>query len=170
MSWTLIESQTLGSSQASVTLGSGGSLPQTYKTLKLLVSVRHDGGSGIQIGYRFNGDTGSNYSRRLVFGDGSTSASASGASETYARFAFTSDSTGTANTFGNAELNIPNYAGSTNKATSSDGVGENNATLAYQGLHAGLWSTTAAITSITVVLAGTGNLLSGSTFTLYGLK
>jgi hypothetical protein len=45
---------------------------------------------------------------------------------------------------------IPNYAGSSNKSVSIDAVTENNATAAEANLVAGLWSSTAAITSITL--------------------
>jgi hypothetical protein len=67
------------------------------------------------------------------------------------------------------EIYFPNYASATNKSFSIDSVTENNATLANQFLTAGLWSNTAAITSITL-LAASGNLAYYSTASLYGIK
>lgn len=164
MSWTLIEHQALTSSVASVTLGSGGTIPQTYKTLKVLVSGRMSAAfAQISVTANFNGST-ANFSGRVLEGDGSGT------------FSYTATWTGvvpgstmTSNTFGNFELTIPNYAGSTNKPYSLDAVIENNATLGYLNLIAGLWSNTSAITSIVMTNTGGGNWISGSTFTLYGL-
>jgi hypothetical protein len=63
---------------------------------------------------------------------------------------------------------IPNYASSNYKSFSIDSVTENNGTVAYQIMHAGVWSNTAAITSLTITAAG-GNLAQYSTATLYGV-
>jgi hypothetical protein len=79
-------------------------------------------------------------------------------------------STSTASTFSNAELYIPNYAGSNNKSSSVDGVSENNATASNMALTANLWSDTAAITSIKLTPAGGGNFVQYSTAYLYGIS
>ena len=80
-------------------------------------------------------------------------------------------STATSNTFGNSELYIPNYAGSTNKSSSADAVAESNTTTVFAYLNAALWSSTAAITSITLTPdAGGANFVQYSTATLYGIK
>lgn len=178
MSWTLIESQTLGSSQVSVTLGSGGTIPQTYKSLKVVVSARSNNNSAPDdmVLVYFNGAA-SNLSGKRIYGLGSgtpgsdsLSNANAGSSGTRIVGGASTGNTGTASTFGNVEITIPNYASTTvNKVTSGEGVGENNATLAVQIMAAGLWSSTNAITSIT--LTGYYNdFLSGSTFYLYGLK
>jgi hypothetical protein len=75
----------------------------------------------------------------------------------------------TASTFGNGEVYIPNYAGSTNKSMSADGVSENNGTEAYTDLIANLWSNTSAITSI-LLYPDSGTWQQYSTATLYGIK
>jgi hypothetical protein len=72
----------------------------------------------------------------------------------------------TSNTFGNLQLYIPNYAGATNKSYSVDSVSENNATAANQTITAGLWSNTAAITSVGIVNTA-ANLVAGTTASLY---
>lgn len=162
---------------SSVTVGAGGassidftSIPATYTDLQLVVSARENLAATSAIIYiRFNSDTGANYSRRRLIGDGSAASSASATGETalYLSAAATG-TTATANTFGNASLYIPNYAGSTAKSSSADTVIENNATTAYAILQANLWSGTAAISTIT--LTGDANFLQYSTAYLYGIK
>lgn len=171
MSWTLIESQVLSNSAASVTLGSGGTIPQTFKTLKVVMSVRSDANDGTnqpwsQCAIQLNGTGSTNRTGRGVFGTGAATGSTTLTDTTF----WIAGNTATASTFGNAEITIPNYSGSTNKPISSDSVTESNGTYAAQFLIASLWSNTAAITSITVTPGGTTNLVSGSTFSLYGLR
>ena len=166
MSWTLIEHQTLTSSVASVTLGNGGTLPQTFKTLVLMISARSNGsGLSTAIAIYPNNST-SSLTVRTLYGDGASATSYSGTDGWTGNAV---GSTATASTFSNIAISLPNYSGSTNKPYSSDSVTENNGTNAYQTLHAGLWSNTAAITSV-VLSSLSGSFVSGSTFTLYGLK
>jgi hypothetical protein len=75
----------------------------------------------------------------------------------------------TASTFANNEVTIPNYTSSNFKSYSVDSVTENNATQAYAIFVAGLWSNTAAITSITLGLSS-ANFVQYSTAYLYGIK
>jgi hypothetical protein len=77
----------------------------------------------------------------------------------------------TASIFGNAEIYIPNYAGSNNKPISIDHVTENNATDAWANLTVLLWSNSAAITSIKISeSSGSSNYAQYSTAYLYGIS
>lgn len=168
MSWTMIESQTLGASTASVTLGSGGTIPQTYKTLLLVASARTDG-AVVWDTVKINPNNATtSLTDRYVYGTGTTTGATTDVVGLMT-FAATG-ANATASTFGNGLTVFPNYAGSTNKPISSDGVSETNATGATQALTASLWSSTAAITSIVLKPFTGTNFVSGSTFTLYGLK
>lgn len=160
--YILIERIELNASASSVTFSN---IPQTgYTDLKIVISARNDQ-SGIQaVNIAFNGVT-TNQSYRSIFGDGSGVASYSG---TNPQIQYVPGTGQTANTFNNAEMYIPNYAGSTNKSFSIDQVEETNATTAYIVPMAGLWASTAAITSITFTLA-TGSFVANSTFSLYGI-
>jgi len=111
-----------------------------------------------------NGST-ANLTRRNLIGLGSgTPESYSGTSISV----LTNGSTSTANTFTNSSVYFPNYAGSTNKSMSFDLVMENNGTLAFQEIMAGLWSQTTAISSLTFTASGSGaTLVAGSTISLY---
>jgi hypothetical protein len=153
---------------ASATVGAGGaanitfsSIPQTFTDLTLVLSTRSTSGSDLTMTFNANG---SGYSRRLLIGDGSTAFSIS-ASNNF--FALNGNSAYTASTFGSNCITIPNYTGSTNKTLSTDGVNENNATTALQVFYTGLWSNTAAITSIELG-AGAANFEQHSTAYLYG--
>jgi hypothetical protein len=163
---------------ATVTVGSGGaanieftSIPQTYTDICIKLSARSDRASWLDYLYvRFNGSSATNYSDRYILGYGTTveSASHSSAAQLY-MVAITGD-TATASTFGNGEIYIPNYAGSTNKSVSTDLVLENNsASNNSLSLNAGLWSQTAAISSVTLSNQY-GNFVQYSTATLYGIK
>lgn len=144
---------------STVTVGAGGassiqftSIPQTGTDLLLLVSGRSTNTSqAFEI--RFNGSSAS-LSDRYLYGSGSAAASGTDS----AIYGYATQSTDTASTFGNVQIYVPNYAGSTNKSLSVDSVTENNATAALQVLTAGLWANTAAITSLS---------LSGFTFAQY---
>lgn len=156
---------------ATVTVGSGGaanieftSIPSTYTDLLMVYSGRSE-----DIYYYgqmyFNGST-SSYSRRALFGDGSSTQTAAYSNE---YTLLVTPNSYTSSTFSNVMVYIPNYRSSNNKAFVVDGVLENNATSSYNYFYAGLWSNTAAITSIKMDPEG-GNFAQYSTATLYGIK
>ncbi len=158
---------------ASVTVGSGGaasidftSIPQTYTDLKIVVSCRTNRADVKDyIAVRPNGST-TNDSSRTISGDGT---SASGDTESTVILVTTTGGTATASVFGNAEINIPNYTSANFKSISMDGVAENNATESRLQFSAGLWSDTAAITSISLVPFIGTSFSQHSTATLYGI-
>lgn len=158
MAMTLVET---------VTVGSGGAasieftnIPQTGKDLLLLVSTRASLGQQLYIG--LNGST-ANFTGRRLTGDGST---ANSATET-TLIGFQGRNTYTANTFGNGQIYISNYASSANKSISADTVNENNATENALNLMATTWANTAAITSIQLTPLATYSFVQYSTVSLY---
>lgn len=170
MPMTLISRQTLTGTAASVTFNN---IPQTFQTLKLVVSSRTDRASqpSSDIIIRFNTDSSSSYSFRRIYGNGASTASDNlGAGANNGLVILTCGASATTSTFGNAEVTIPNYFGSFNKAISTDSVSENNATTAFQSLNAALWALTPAISSIALSDYNSANFVSGSTFSLYGIS
>jgi hypothetical protein len=157
---------------AEVTVGSGGAstidfnnIPQNYNDLIVKVSARSTS-TGIGLVLRANGTT-TSVSTRHVEGSGSAVASYTSTNIV----SYMVPSTATASTFGNTEIYIPNYAGSSFKSISSDSVNENNATSAFSVLTAWLWSNVSAITSFSLANDGAGNNFAQySTATLYGVK
>jgi hypothetical protein len=164
--YTLIGSYTVGA--GGVTTVTFSSIPQTYTDLLLKLSVRGDSNSYREIWINPNGSTTNGTGKFLA---GSGSAASSGTSTRFEIADWSTPPLATANTFGSAEAYIPNYTNtSINKSMSSDAATENNATAAYASLQAALWSNTAAITSIDIVLAVSAKFEQYSTFYLYGIK
>jgi hypothetical protein len=156
---------------SSVTVGSGGaatieftSIPATYTDLLVKASVRtNNADSNDTLYIKPNGST-ANLTYRVIRGDG-----AAAYSFTVNRV-FIDASTSTANTFGNTDIYIPNYASSNFKSMSADSVQESNATEGNSSLSAILWSDTTAISSLTFApLFGT-LFVQYSTAYLYGIS
>lgn len=169
---------------SAVTVGSGGaasisftSIPSTFTDLVVKVSGRSDRNvfSFCYMRMRFNSAT-TGYTYRILQGDGSSASSLdqsnAGLFSDGILVGGTTQNNNTASTFANTEIYIPNYAGSTNKSISADGVTEANQTNTLAIFTAGLWSSTAAITSISLEpwQGGTFNFLQNSTAYLYGVS
>lgn len=159
---------------ASNTVGSGGattvtfsSIPQTYTDLVLKMSVRTSHTGPVELWINPNGSTANGTAKAL---QGNGSAAASYNSSRFETFGYVNFSTTTASTFSSIDSYIPNYTAATNKSMSSDGASENNGTTAYAMLEAALWSNTAAITSLDIVLATGKSFVEYSSFYLYGVK
>ena len=160
--YTLIASNTLSTSTATVTFSS---IAATYTDLVIKASVRCDRSSPNygDFSVRFNGST-TGFTQKNVFGDGSSTGSST---STYTGI---DSAFATASTFSNLEIYIPNYTSANNKSFSIDNVTENNATEVRTVLSAGLWSNSAAITSIEMLEINSTNFVQYSTFYLYGIK
>ena len=160
----LIESKTLGTAQASIEFTS---IPNTFTDLVFLWSLRATGNGNDNVGdttVTFNGSS-ANFTFRYLGGQGINAFSASGTS---GFLGWHPSNTATSNTFGNSSLYIPNYTGSTNKSYSVDQVSENNATVTYSSIVAGLWSNTATISSV-AFFTSASTFAIGSTISLYGI-
>jgi hypothetical protein len=159
----LIQTQTLASAGASITFSD---IPQDFTDLYILCSLRGDTGViYVLANLFFNGST-SGFSSRGLEGNGSSASSYANAT-IYINAG--NGGTSTANTFSNHSLYVPNYTSSTAKSVSVDGVMENNATAAYSSIQAGLWTGTAAITSLAVTAGAGSQFVAGSTVSLYGI-
>jgi hypothetical protein len=166
--YTLIEAQTLSSAATSVTLGSGGTIPQTYTDLKVVISARSDRSYvNDSLGLKPNNST-SNRSGLTLQGSGSAASTTTTTGEII--YAALDGNTATANTFSNIEIYCPNYTSSNYKSFSADGVMETNASTAYVSLNAWLWSDVSAITSLVFYPIVGSNFVQYSTFYLYGIK
>lgn len=160
---------------ASYTVGSSGinevsflAIPQNYTDLIIKLSARTTRAYlEDSLFMKFNNDSGSNYSKRILYGNGATAASGGGSSSNM-DFYICGD-TATASTFSNVGVLIPNYNSSNYKSASVDSVTENNATTSMTWLLAGVWNNSSAINSITFT-PNAGTLKQYSTFTLYGVK
>jgi hypothetical protein len=166
---TLIGSNTVGSGGASsITFLS---IPATYTDLVVKVSARSNESSDrTNLFLRFNNVATSTYSQIQLYGNGSSTVSASASAQAQIYLGVINGSTSTANTFGNLDIYIPNYSGGNNKSISFDGVNENNATNSYAFLTAGVSSNSTPITEVDILPAGGTNFVQYSTFYLYGIS
>jgi hypothetical protein len=156
-----IATNTLGSAASSVTFSS---IPSTYTDLVLIIN----GGSSTtnaDVDINVNGDTAANYSRTVLWGNGTSVGSLRYTNNTYFGLTY----------YGNPStdfswvgiVNFMNYANTTtyktfmSKATNAITYGVND--------EIGLWRSTSAITSM-VIANRTYNFTTGSIFTLYGIK
>lgn len=162
---------------SSYNVGSGGvssidftSIPNTYKDLKLFLSLRMTQ-AAIEgaLTLRFNGST-TSYSDKEITGNGSSVGQATrGVTGSGLYIQNTSGDSSTINTFGSHIIYIPNYLSSNNKLVSVEAASENNGTTAYTGFLAGMWENSAAINQITFY-GISENFKQHSTIHLYGIK
>jgi len=156
-----IATTTLTTNTASVTFSS---ISGSYTDLVLIINV---GATALEdIGCQFNSDTGSNYSSTIVGGDGTNAVSGRISNATVLGLTNNAYMDTTIN--GAHIVNFMNYSNTTTYKTVVK-RGSN----AARGVEAivGLWRSTAAISTIYLYGRNSGYLfLSGSTFTLYGIK
>lgn len=163
---TLIASSTVGSGGASSI--SFSSIPSTYTDLKVVYSLRSTNSDVNDIiKLTFNGTTSDRTINRVEsYGSGGITSTSNSVMFAY----MANGNNATANTFGNGELYIPNYASSNSKSSSTEGVNENKATEAIIGFAGNLWNNVAAITSITFEPGtATKTWMQYSTAYLYGI-
>jgi hypothetical protein len=143
-------------------------IPQTFTDLLVKFSIRTAFSSTYQdIPVYFN-NSGSNYSLTRIYGTGSAVASNRTNGPGAVAGGEGNSATSTSNTFSSVEIYIPNYTSSFFKQYKVDSVIENNATASFIDLQAGLWSNTAAITTIGISGAGQ-TIVQYSSATLYGI-
>jgi hypothetical protein len=167
---------------ASITVGAGGassitfsSIPSTFTHLQLRISadmtLASSSGFG-QLFTQFNGDTGQNYTRHSIVGDGATATSEGFATGTYnyvatQRFDYSSTVT---NIYGCTIMDILDYT-NTNKNKTIRGIGGLDANGTGQVfLYSSLWVNTAAISSISITPISGNTIRQYSTFMLYGIS
>jgi hypothetical protein len=153
-----IATTTLGSAAASTTFST---ISGSYTDLVLIASIKGSTNDEPVL-IEFNSDTGSNYSQTLIYGTGSAVGSQRQTSQTSMRIG-----SGNSNTnFDTYIANVQNYSNSTTYKTV---VSREASAGIVVTATAGLWRSTSAITSI-LIKRSSGNIATGSTFTLYGIK
>jgi len=160
LTYEKIASTTLSSTQSTVTFSS---ISNSYTDLVLVMNPISNTTSGSYPYLRFNGDSGTNYSRTMMQGTGSAAQSdkSSNSSEGY----FIYGNQVTTDAAFNAIVNIQNYS---NTTTNKTFLSRTNVASDRTEALVGLWRSTSAITSITIY-CGSNSFVSGSTFTLYGI-
>jgi hypothetical protein len=159
-----IATNTLGSAAASVTFSS---ITGSYTDLVLVMQIASS--SSNTLFARFNGDSGTNYSTTRLSGTGTSAVSDRDSTSSIMAL---SNYAYPLSTLGNTThiFQVFNYSNTTTYKTAMC-----RANSAADGVDAtvNLWRSTSAITSVGISTNSFGaglNLLTGSTFTLYGIK
>ena len=159
---------------STVSVGSGGSstitfssIPSTFTHLQIRgIALSNLAEANLRV--RFNSDSGANYARHYLGGNGSAAFAAGVANETFAQGGLSPNSTQPAAYV----MDILDY-GNTNKYTTLRSLygDDKNGGTGYLFLASGLWLNTAAITSIVLDYSGgTATFSQYSQFALYGIK
>jgi hypothetical protein len=158
-----IQTTTLGSAAATVNLTS---ISSAYTDLILEANVQaSSSGQGLTMQFNGDGGAGSLYSTTILRGNGSTAVSARQSNTNNCLLSNIAEPP-TSGSFGLYIANFQSYSNTSVNKTIL--VRSNSAAFATEAM-VGLWRNTNAISSILIGITG-GNIASGSTFTLYGIK
>jgi hypothetical protein len=141
------------------------SIPSTYTHLQLRIFGWASGASAATI--QFNG--GGTYSDHYIYGTGATAAAAADTSDTVIR-ANIRVGGGTANTYGTAIIDLLDYANTNKYKTIRSLTGRDENGSGIVSLASGLYQSTTAISSITIVNNASTGWTTASSFALYGIK
>jgi hypothetical protein len=169
--YDLLETEILTGSQASVTFSSlNSTYGADYQHLQVRLVGRFAAAyTNIEAAIQFNADTGSNYTRHRLEGNGSSVSSTAQASQTYSTLTGMPGSASTSDVFGASVIDILDPFETTKYTTirSFGGMTSGN----HISLKSGLWMNTAALTEIKLFEGFFAtSWVSGSRFSLYGLK
>jgi len=156
-----IATNTLGSNTTTITFST---ISGAYTDLVLVCQIQKSTATGTYLQMRFNSDTGSNYSTTFLSGNGTSAISWRDSNRTDINLDYYAAPQNNSWTIRNISIN--NYSNTTTYKTVL-----NRANDASQGTDAGvhLWRSTAAISTITLTMPS-NDFITGSTFTLYGIK
>jgi hypothetical protein len=154
---------------STVTVGAGGSssitfssIPSTYKHLQIRMRTKTT--NTLDINFRFNGDTGNNYTGHGIYGDGSSAASIT---------PYTSYPTGyvgySPSINGASIIDVLDYQSTNKNKTCKILHGNDNNGSGYAMFNSSMWMSTSVITSMTILVAS-GTFEQHSSFALYGIK
>jgi hypothetical protein len=160
-----IATTTLSSAAATITFSS---IPATYTDLRIvLVSTATYEGVRTTLGYRFNGDSSTNYSFTRIRADGSSVESQAAPDVSYSSLGY-APANGSSNR-GLNTIDIFSYAGSTRKTSLVTSSEDQNGQGTLQR-DVNLWRSTSAITSVVLFDVNGSNFVTGTIATLYGIK
>lgn len=165
----LLEEVMLTSSAASVTFsGLDAYAALGYTNLQIRAVARSAGSGDDYIGMRFNSDSGSNYTRHQLLGNGSSVSSFAATGETKITLPNIPGTDSSANIFSASVTDLLD-AFESSKYTTVRSLGGVNGASTRVVLRTGLWLNSNALTSVQL-FGGSSNFVTGSRFSLYGSK
>lgn len=153
--YTPLATVTLGTAISSVTFSS---IPATYRDLILVFRGTLTTATNNELELRINSDTGSNYTRLVAYGDGSSAGSITDVFNSY-RFSYGNNT----NPF-TSIVQFMDYSATDKHKTMLNRESQANRS---SSMGAGRWANTAAMTSVQVFCSQ--NLATGTTLNLYGI-
>jgi len=144
------------------------SIPSTYTHLQVRVMARVAAG-GEDLTLQFNGDTGTNYTRHRLTGNGTAAAAAGNASTTGITTLGSAGMPTAASTYAVTIIDVLDYANTNKYKTARMLSGQDSNGSGGVDFTSGVWMNTAAITSLTIY-ALSSNFPTASSFALYGIK
>jgi hypothetical protein len=142
-----------------------------YSHLQIrLIARTANGNNNDLIYYRFNDDSGSNYSWHYLQGDGSNPGTGGATSQSKIYTWSSSASNSAASSFGAEIIDILDYASTSKYKTLKNLGGVDNNGSGNINLTSGLWMNTNPINSITITNYSATNFSQYTQFSLYGVK
>jgi hypothetical protein len=138
------------------------SIPSTYTDIIMVIK----GQINQNVYYKINGDTGSNFSQTQVYGNGTSAASSRESNRSDGIYLGGFLTNPMQSTGAQAIIHFMNYSNTTTNKTSLYRM--DNAGVGTQA-GVGLWRSTAAINQVSVTSSSANGIVSGTTFTLYGI-
>lgn len=168
--YELISTTVVGAGGATSITFSG--LNTTYKHLQVRVVARSNYGDYWgRLSFRFNGDSGSNYSGHYLIANGSSISSSAAPNSTRVEAGQVSGNAQSSGVFSPTVVDILDAFSTTKNKTfrclsGQNGIGGET----FVSLVSGVWRNTAAVTSIDLSNVYGTAFLAGSRFSLYGLR
>ncbi len=168
-SYDLLATEILTSSSSSITFASLGTYAPDYQHLQLrMVGRTNRASTSDYINVQLNGDTGSNYAHHSLYGNGSSVVAGTAlTSDSKMGFNRFSGASASSNIFGSIVLDLLD-AFETTKYKTLRSLGGTAAVSI--NLNSGLWMDTDALTSIKIEPGSGSSLITGSRFSLYGIR
>lgn len=146
-------------------------IPAGFKDLEIRVKARVSNTGSHIFAMQINTDTGGNYDSQRLEASAGVSNAGELLANTYLRVGVAPGSTVAANVFDYMDIRILNYADTDNhKGVISQSARKDGVTTGtiFTEMDAGFWRSAAAITSVQLYANGGGNLVAGSSASLYG--
>jgi hypothetical protein len=160
---------------ATTTVGSGGtgtitfsSIPATYKHLQVRITAL-ESNDGV-MGFRFNSDSGNNYSIHELIGNGSAASAYAATAQSNIGINYNYSASPVASAPSVAVVDLLDYANTSKNTTLRALCGVDYNGSGYARLDSGAWFNTAAVTQIDIVAFSSKTFNQYSSFALYGIK
>ena len=165
-SYESIATVSLTGTQTTITFSS---IPSTYKHLQVRFIARSTRVSaGDYMNMRLNSDSGTNYSKHDINGDGSGAGSTAQSTVAQIEFNRIAAANATSGVFGVGVIDLLEYANTNINKTARALIGYDNNGSGQIHFNSGNWRSTAAVTSISFTC--NNDFAANSHFALYGIK